>query len=111
MTLTPKQKLWARRLWGKSKKRAKADSIEFDLSPEDIIVPLECPVMGVPLLFEKGISDHLPSLDRVDNSKGYVRGNVRVISWRANYLKKNLTLEQMKRLLHYMEIDTHGQST
>lgn len=112
--LTPKQKLWGRRLWGKSKKRAKADNIEFDLSPEDIVVPLICPVMGLPLQFEKGISDHLPSLDRIDNSKGYIRGNVRVISWRANYLKKNLTLPQMQRMLQYMQTDgfateeTHG---
>lgn len=101
--LSPSQKLWARRLWGKSKKRAKSDGIEFTLSPDDIVVPTHCPVMGCELRFEKGISDHQPSLDRVDNSLGYVPGNVRVISWRANYLKKNLTLEQMELMLAYMK--------
>jgi hypothetical protein len=94
--------LWARRLWGKSKKRAKEDGIDFTVSPADIVVPDICPVMGCRLGFEKGISDHQPSLDRINNSLGYIPGNVRVISWRANYLKKNLTLEQMERMLQYM---------
>src|SRR5262245_50278594 len=100
--MTAKQKLWARRLWGKSKKRAKADGILFTITPDDIIVPELCPVMQCPLQFEKGISNHQPSLDRVDNSFGYIPGNVRVISWRANYLKKDMTLEQMERMLQYM---------
>jgi hypothetical protein len=102
MNQTPQQKLWARRLYGKSKKRAKEDGIPFTITPSDILVPTHCPVMGVELRFEKGIGDVNPSLDRVDNNRGYEPGNVRVISWRANYLKKNLTLEQAERLLQYM---------
>jgi hypothetical protein len=101
--LSPQQKLWARRLWGKSKKRAKADEIPFSISADDIFVPTHCPVFGCELKFEKGISNSQPSLDRLDNSLGYVPGNVRVISWRANYLKKDMTLEQMERMLQYMK--------
>lgn len=97
------KKLWSRRLWGKSKKRAKEDGIEFAITPDDIRIPDVCPVMGCVLRFEKGIGDFNPSLDRVDNSRGYVQGNVRAISWRANYLKKNLTLEQAENLVAYMK--------
>lgn len=98
-----RQALWARRLWGKSKKRAKKDGIEFTISPGDIVVPLVCPIFGCTLEFQKGIADSNPSLDRVNNDLGYVPGNVRVISWRANYLKKDMSLEQMERMLKYMK--------
>lgn len=40
-----------------------------------------------------------PSLDRLDSSKGYVKGNVRVISKRANQLKNNATVEEMRMVL------------
>lgn len=96
-----KTKLWARRLWGKSKKRAREAGIEFSLKPEDIFVPDKCPVLGVELKYDKGINDCKPSLDRIDSSKGYVPGNVRVISWKVNYLKGELTLEQIERLYLY----------
>lgn len=98
-----KQKLWARRLWGKSRKRAKESGIEFRLTPEDIMQVWvdRCPIMGIELAFVKGINDCQPSLDRVDNSKGYIPGNVRVVSWYANYLKRALTLEQIERLYKY----------
>jgi hypothetical protein len=44
-----------------------------------------------------------PSLDRIDNTKGYVPGNVWVISWRANDLKRNATLEELKLLVAALE--------
>lgn len=40
-----------------------------------------------------------PSLDRIDSSKGYVKGNVRVISARANMLKNNATVEELTLVL------------
>jgi hypothetical protein len=101
--MADKSKLWARRLWGKSKKRAREAGIEFTITPGDIHVPEVCPIFHVPLEFGKGISDSLPSLDRIDSAIGYLPGNVRVISWRANYLKKNATLEQLERMVAYMK--------
>ena len=100
-----KKKLWARRLWGKSKKRAKEAGIEFTIKPEDINVPDLCPIFQTPIAFVKGINDSLPSLDRLNNDLGYIPGNVRVISWRANYIKKNITLEQCERMYLYMRGD------
>ena len=102
-TVDKKKILWARRLWGKSKKRARESGIEFTLTPQDIfaVFPDKCPILLIELAFVKGINDCLPSLDRVDNTRGYVPGNVRVISWKCNYVKKDLTLEQIERLYLY----------
>lgn len=41
------------------------------------------------------------SLDRIDNSKGYVRGNVMVISLRANAIKNNATAEELTAVAAY----------
>jgi hypothetical protein len=92
-----------------AKWRANKKGLEFDLLPSDITIPKLCPVLGIPLdtaLTKKtgGARSHWssPSLDRLDNTKGYVRGNVRVISWRANALKKDATLEELLALVKYM---------
>ena len=45
----------------------------------------------------------MASLDRIDISKGYVLGNVAVISLKANTLKNNADIEQLRRILSYVE--------
>lgn len=93
-----------RYLWALSRRRAKEKGLEHTISPEDIQVPDVCPVLQIPLNTYRGGFDRSSySLDRVDSSKGYVPGNVRVLSWRANAIKSNLTVEEVKRLLAYME--------
>lgn len=96
--------------------RCKAKGIEFNIEPEDIPVSELCPVFGTPLKFtedsersskwSKG-NEH-PSVDRIDNTKGYIKGNVRVISTRANALKKDATLEELKALVRYVERELGG---
>ncbi len=44
-----------------------------------------------------------PSLDRIDSSLGYVKGNVWVISWRANHIKTDASLEELKQLVAGLE--------
>jgi hypothetical protein len=47
--------------------------------------------------------DNLPTLDRVDPVCGYVPGNVWVISWRANRLKQDASLDELRMLARALE--------
>lgn len=92
-----------RRMWAKSKSSAAKRGIPFTIRWEDIEVPSHCPVLGVPLRRVAGmcVPEH-PSLDRVDNTRGYVPGNVRVISHRANMIKGSATLDELDAVIKYM---------
>ncbi|MCJ7557242.1 MAG: hypothetical protein MUP90_10065 [Gammaproteobacteria bacterium] len=94
----------------RAKAAARHAGREFNLEPEDIVIPSHCPVLGIELFvtinWEVRNTWHhpnTPSLDRVDNSKGYVKGNVQVISMRANQLKSGATLEESRAITAYME--------
>lgn len=79
--------------------RAKTRGLDFDLTLEDIVVPEFCPILGIPLIRGQGVGKHLPnspSIDRIDNSRGYVRGNVWIISKRANTMKSDASLEELQ---------------
>lgn len=78
------------------KTRAKKKGLEFDLSENDLVIPDVCPILGIPLIKEVGErTDAYPSVDRIDSSKGYTKDNVLVMSWRANCLKRDATLEEL----------------
>lgn len=86
------------------KSRAKRLGLEFNLDIEDIIFPDVCPILGIPIFLTEGkVNKNSPSIDRIDNGKGYTKDNVRVISYRANILKSDMTLEQVGNLLAYMK--------
>jgi hypothetical protein len=88
-----------------AKNRAKRSGIPFELDKQDIHIPETCPVLGIPLFVSTGTrqSDNSPTLDRINNAKGYVRGNVLVISWRANNIKSNATVLELEKVLGYMK--------
>jgi hypothetical protein len=76
---------------------------EFNLTIEDIVIPDICPILHIPIdRTAKGPHPNSPAIDRIDNSKGYLKGNVCIISAKANMLKSNLTIIQLERLLNYM---------
>jgi hypothetical protein len=81
----------------------------FDLDKSDIVIPGKCPVLGIPLerrTNETGAyvrTRNSPSLDRFDSKIGYVKGNVNVISWRANDIKGQASLEELKAVRNWME--------
>lgn len=97
-----------RALFDAARRRAASRGIAFGIDRGDIQIPENCPVLGVRLVVGggQGFRDGSPTLDRVDNVKGYVKGNVRVISWRANRIKSDATLAELKALVTYLE--THA---
>ena len=87
----------------KAKERAKKYKIPFDISTEDIIIPDICPILGIPLIAgEKIVCDTSPTLDRIKPELGYVKGNIQVLSKRANTLKSNATIEELEKVLEHL---------
>jgi hypothetical protein len=85
-------------VWARS--RAKKNGIFFDINHEDLTWPTHCPVLGIELIYgarNAGTKyrDNSPSIDRIDPSIGYVKGNVMVISFRANAMKRNATAHEL----------------
>lgn len=94
-----------RALWlNNIRRRAKKKGLPFDLTLEDLVFPDICPVLGIPLVARSGkFNDSSPSLDRVVPELGYVKGNVAVMSYRANRIKCHASLADMKAIVAYME--------
>lgn len=90
-----------------AKQRAKNKGLEFSITLTDIAIPDRCPVLGIQFgRGERRFADNSPSLDRVVTSLGYIPGNIRVISWRANKLKGDASLEELALIIDYMK--KHG---
>lgn len=87
-----------KRLLYAARKRAKQKGLQFNLIEDDIIIPENCPYLG--LSFElnapRGTDrSRVCSLDRIVPELGYVKGNVEVISHLANTMKQHATPEQL----------------
>lgn len=79
------QKSYKRKMLDRARSRGKWEvSITLGDIPD---IPDFCPVLKTPM--------ETPSLDRIDSTKGYVKGNIRIISKRANMLKNNATAEEL----------------
>jgi hypothetical protein len=84
---------------GAAKYRAKRRGIPFRLAESDIKVPDRCPVLGLKLEMSYGrAADNSPSLDRLVPEKGYVKGNVVVVSNRANSIRGDATVKELRRV-------------
>ena len=90
------------------KSRAKKQKIDFNLDIEDLKIPNECPVLNIPIYREaikggkKGPKQNSPSVDRIDNNKGYIKGNIQVISHRANTMKGSATPEELLKFAYWV---------
>lgn len=100
-----------RRMFSRARSRAKERGQEFKIELNDIQIPDTCPVLGIPIAPVKGKSgafDSSPSLDRIDNSKGYLPGNVQVISQLANAMKSTATPHQLRMFAAWVT-ETYGE--
>jgi len=87
-----------------SKQRAKRSNIEHTLTLADITIPDTCPVFGIKLQREDRTSWYnAPSIDRIDNTKGYTKDNIIIVSRRANILKKDATIAELVQLAKFYE--------
>lgn len=84
--------------------RARAKGCAFDVTEADLVMPTHCPLLGIKLIVNSGKHGPAsPTIDKINSELGYVRGNVWVVSHRANALKGNATLEELRALVRNLE--------
>jgi hypothetical protein len=84
-----------------ARKRAKEKKLDFNIELSDIIIPEICPLLNIPIFVcEITLGPNSPSLDRINNTKGYIKGNIIVVSFRANSLKKDACLKELELLVN-----------
>lgn len=99
-SLSPEWKMHQR-----AKQRCRENGREFTIVVSDIVIPDVCPVLGIPLNMNSGKSGayrNSPSLDRKDNSKGYTKDNIQVISQLANAMKCHATNEELHKFAQWI---------
>jgi len=98
-----RQKNPERSLLRAAKKRAKENNLPFNLELSDIVIPENCPALGIPLFLGKGkVTDNSPTVDKIIPSKGYVKDNIAVISYRANSIKRDATERELHKIADWM---------
>jgi hypothetical protein len=87
-----------------AKSRAKKNGIPFNIKYKDLPPhPTHCPILNIPLIYRGKRCAGSASIDRIIPMFGYVKGNIAIISNRANTLKNNATIQEIKLLLTWME--------
>jgi len=113
---TPQRREWGRKYMQEQRRkfperylviqvrsRAKKLGIPCTITAKDIRIPEKCPILGIPLTKnDEHQRNDSYSIDRIDVSQGYIPGNVKVISMRANRLKNNATLSEILLIADYM---------
>ncbi len=77
--------------------RSRREKLPFDLSLEDIEIPRVRPLLGIELVRprDRTLPPNAPSIDKIVPERGYVKGNVRVISFRANAMKRDASKDEI----------------
>lgn len=88
-----------KRIFHRAKSRAAKNGREFNLDFGDIVLPDRCPVFGVPFIY--GDADWTYSIDRIDNEKGYIKGNIIIVSLKANRIKNSATVSELQSVLEF----------
>lgn len=100
-------------MWTAAKSRAARKGIEFAITREDIrqIWTDTCPVFGYELAPHRtGTREHSRSsfsLDRIDPQKGYVPGNIQILSQRANSMKSDASPDELLQFAAWIQA-TYG---
>ena len=91
-----------------AKRRAKVGGYPFDITINDIVIPEFCPALGIKLETAKGHcnSPFSPTLDKIIPELGYVKGNIQVISRRANTMKNDASPDELIRFASWIKGET-----
>jgi hypothetical protein len=88
--------------------RAKRDGLPCTIKAQDIQIPERCPVFGIKLeIGTRKNHEAAPSLDKIIPHLGYIPGNIRVMSHKANWMKNNATLAELKMLVAYLDVPSN----
>ena len=88
----------AKDLYSKSRDAAKQKGRDYNLTKEYIehllkVQDYKCAYSKIN--FNYNIKNYIPSVDRIDSSKGYIEGNVQWVTYQANLSKHVMTMEQL----------------
>jgi hypothetical protein len=85
------------------RKKASNYKHEWTIDFGDLTFPTHCPVLGIQLdYFTHERQENSVSFDRIDPTKGYIKGNVVVMSWRANRIKNDGTAEEHQKIADFL---------
>jgi hypothetical protein len=91
-----------------AKGRAKRKNIIFSITVDDIKIPEFCPVLGTKLIVGNQKNHrNVPSVDRIVSEKGYTKGNIQIMSHRANTMKSDATPEELLKFADWI-YETYG---
>lgn len=92
-------------LWRQARRRAREKKLSFSITVKDIVIPKVCPVLGIEIN-SSGTRDYWPSIDRTKPYLGYVKGNISVISYRANRIKNDASADELRKIYIWMKSRT-----
>jgi len=101
---------WVNILIGNARRRALERGMPFDLTAQDIVEIWDeqsglCYWFKVPMQWKDDVGPRhpmIPTIDRTDNSRGYVRSNVVLACWGANAAKGACDLEEWEEFLEFL---------
>ena len=90
--------------------RAKKQNVPFNLTVDDMKDLIKnaadiCPALGVKMEIAKlyaNDSNYSPSFDRIDPKKGYTKNNIVIVSNRANRIKSDATVNEIRKVADFM---------
>lgn len=94
-------KVYAKFMVWEKRRKCKKLGIAFNLTVEDVIVPAYCPVLGIEI--KRGNTDNAASIDRIKPNRGYVKGNIIIVSKLANQIRTNATSKQIRAVADFYE--------
>jgi hypothetical protein len=92
------------RMLARARHRAKKNNLPFNIELSDIVIPKTCPLLDIELKSNTDkTSPNNPSLDKIIPELGYVKGNIWVVSLRANKLKNDASLQELQTLVENLQ--------